>query len=191
MLPFDKDFLLRVAPKFSGAKAIAQARIVDAIAGPFGRMLEDAGLGTVLRIAHFTAQVTHESAGLRTTEEFADGSAYEGRADLGNTEPGDGRRYKGRGLLQLTGRSNYRAAGRALALPLEDEPALAADPVTSLRIAIFYWVSHGINAAADRDDLIGVTRLVNGRLNGLDDRRVYVRRAKAALATMQGIAAAT
>jgi putative chitinase len=188
MIPVDGVFILKVAPKFSGAKAEAQARIVSAISGPFAGVLDNIAINTPLRIAHFMGQVTHECAGFRTTEEFADGAAYEGRADLGNTQKGDGPRFKGRGLLQLTGRANYRTVGAALGLNLEKDPALAADPVISLRIACHYWQSRKINTPADADDLPRVTRLVNGGLNGLDDRRIYLQKAKAALAEIQGIA---
>jgi putative chitinase len=94
------------------------------------------------------AQTCHESAGFRTTEEFASGQAYEGRKDLGNTHTGDGVRYKGRGLLQLTGRANYREMGQRLGLPLEDQPELAAEPVLSLKIACEFWRRKAINPCA-------------------------------------------
>ena len=130
-----------------------------------------------LRIAHFLGQTCVESAGFRTTEEFADGTAYEGRKDLGNTEPGDGPRFKGRGLIQLTGRSNYRAMGKTLKLDLENNPAQAAEPALSLVIACEYWKSRKINDAADQDDVMRVTRLINGGLNGLDgSARVHLPR---------------
>ena len=187
MYPIDGDFILKVAPKFSGARADAQAAIIGAIAPVFATVLDGYAINTKLRIAHFMGQVTHECAGFRTTEEFASGAAYEGRADLGNTRRGDGKRYKGRGLLQLTGRANYRRIGRILGLPLEDQPLLAADPVISLKIACEYWKDRKINMPADHDDLITVTRLVNGGLNGLEDRRAYLKRAKEALAEIEAI----
>jgi putative chitinase len=185
MIPVDADFIRAVAPRFTGTAAAAQDRIVRAIGGPFAQVLADHGVTTALRIAHFMGQVTHECAGFRTTEEFASGAAYEGRADLGNVRPGDGRRYKGRGLIQLTGRANYRQIGARLGLDLEGRPELAADPLTSLRIACEYWTSRRINDAADEDDLLAVTRRVNGGLNGLEDRREYLRRARVALAAIE------
>jgi putative chitinase len=144
-------------------------------------------INTVLRIAHFMGQVTHECAGFRTTEEFASGAAYEGRKDLGNTQKGDGKRYKGRGLIQLTGRRNYNAIGNRLGLPLEDEPELAAEPVNALKIACEYWKSRHINVEADKDHLIQVTKLVNGGINGLEDRRHYMQKAKTGIAHIESI----
>lgn len=187
MIPIDGDFILAVAPRFSGTKAQAQARIVGAISAVFAPTLDHYDINTKLRIAHFMGQVTHECAGFRTTEEFASGAAYEGREDLGNIHRGDGKRYKGRGLIQLTGRANYREIGDVLGLPLEDDPELAAEPVTSLKIACEYWKTRKINDAADRDDLIKATKLVNGGLNGLEDRRKYLQKAKTALASIEGI----
>lgn len=187
MIPVDGDFILEVAPRFSGEKAQRQREIVGAISGQFSLILESYEISTYLRIAHFMGQVTHECAGFRTTEEFASGAAYNGRADLGNTEPGDGPRYKGRGLLQLTGRANYRRYGDLLNLPLEDDPLMAGKPLVSLKIACEYWKDRKINQNCDRDDLITVTKRVNGGLNGLADRREYYRRAKIALSRRQGL----
>lgn len=187
MIPVDGNFILAVAPRFSGAKAEAQSRIVGEISAVLSPTLDSYDINTKKRIAHFMGQVTHECAGFRTTEEFASGAAYEGRKDLGNIHAGDGKRYKGRGLIQLTGRSNYRKIGEILHLSLEDNPELAAEPVTSLKIACEYWNTRNINAAADQDDLIKATKLVNGGRNGLDDRRKYLQKAKTALANIEGI----
>lgn len=187
MIPVDGDFILKIAPRFSGAKAEAQSLIVGELSAVLAPTLDSYNINTKLRIAHFMGQVTHECAGFRTTEEFDSGAAYEGRADLGNTQKGDGKLYKGRGLIQLTGRYNYQKIGHALKLPLEDDPALAGEPVTSLKIACEYWKSRKINDPADRDDLIKTTKLVNGGLNGLDDRRKYLQKAKTSLAAIEGI----
>tara|TARA_R110001606_G_scaffold101096_1_gene222065 strand:+ start:2366 stop:3220 length:855 start_codon:yes stop_codon:yes gene_type:complete len=187
MIAVDLDVLRSIMPRFSGANHSKQARIVEAISGKMQETLEKYEIDTPLRVAHFLAQIAHESAGFRTTEEFASGTAYEGRTDLGNTQPGDGRRYKGRGLLQLTGRANYRALGPKIGLDLEANPELAAEPVTSLVIACEYWKSRNINRHCDRDDLIRVTKAVNGGLNGLDDRRRYLGKAKTALARVEAL----
>jgi predicted chitinase len=183
MTPITADTLRAIAPRFSGANAKRQADIIDAIAGEFTGILGEYKIDTPLRVAHFLAQIIHESAGLRTTQEFASGAAYEMRVSLGNTVPGDGRRYKGRGVLQLTGRANYRRYGQMLGLPLEDQPHMAAEPLVSLRIACLYWQDRMINPLCDADDLAGVTRKVNGGLNGLEDRRRYLVKAKHVLDT--------
>jgi putative chitinase len=187
MIPVDGQFILSIAPRFSGANAQAQKRIVGEISGVFASTLNSYDINTRLRIAHFMGQVTHECAGFRTTEEFASGAAYEGRKDLGNTQRGDGKRFKGRGLLQLTGRANYKEFGDLLCLPLEEEPVLAGDPVISLQIACLYWQRRNINPLADEDNLYAVTRKVNGGTNGIDDRQKYLQKAKIALANIEGL----
>lgn len=133
------------------------------------------------RIAMWMAQIGHESAGLHYMEEIADGSAYEGRGDLGNNQPGDGTRYRGRGPIQITGRHNYTqlsawAHGKGLVPSptyFVDQPEqLASDRYGFLGV-VWYWTvaRPNINAMCDANDLEGVTRAINGGLNGLDDRR--------------------
>ncbi|NJL81816.1 MAG: peptidase M15 [Chloroflexaceae bacterium] len=149
---------------------------------PINKTLYDFDLDTKTRAAAFIAQVAHESGSLKYKEEIADGSAYEGRLDLGNIKPGDGRRYKGRGLIQLTGRANYRQAGEAMKLPLEDQPELVVrDPYINAAIAGWYWQSRNINAVAERGDFAAVTRRINGGLNGQSDRLEFWERAKKVL----------
>ena len=133
-----------------------------------------------LRLAHFMAQLAHESCGFVYMEEIASGQAYEGRKDLGNVHPGDGRRYKGRGPIQLTGRANYRAYGRKIGIDLEAHPEIAAVPSLGMLTACLYWHDHGLNALADADDVERITRKINGGVNGLADR-------KARLATMKAL----
>ena len=186
MIPVDGQLMFDVAPRFSGAKARRQKEIIDEIGPVLPATLDAYAINTRLRIAHFVGQTCHESAGFRTTEEFASGAAYEWRKDLGNTERGDGRRYKGRGLIQLTGRANYRRCGKALGIDLEASPNLAEDPRLSLRIACEYWKSRKINYACDRDDIITITKRINGGLNGLFDRRRYTAKAKAAVSRIEG-----
>lgn len=186
MIQVDAQTMREVAPHFSGDLLVRQEAIISAVGAVLASTLEPYKIDTRLRIAHFLGQTCHESAGFRTTEEFASGARYEGRADLGNNQPGDGPRYKGRGLLQLTGRANYRALGAILGVDLEGDPELAAEPVLSLRIACEYWKKRSINAACDRDDIVEVTRLVNGGTNGLDDRRLCTTKAKTAIARIEG-----
>lgn len=187
MIPVDAQTMREVAPHFSGELGERQDAIIGAVGAALAPTLAGYAIDTRLRIAHFLGQTCHESAGFRTTEEFASGQAYEGRADLGNTQPGDGARYKGRGLLQLTGRANYRALGATLGVDLENHPELAAEPVLSLKIACEYWKRKAINQPSDIDDLVEVTRRVNGGRNGLDDRRAYTIKAKAAIARIEGL----
>lgn len=128
-------------------------------------------INTPLRLAHFLAQVAHESGGFRYMEEIASGAAYEGRADLGNTETGDGKRYKGRGPIQCTGRANYRKYGRLLGIDLERHPEILSTPSLGLLVGCLYWRENGLNALADRDDTLAITKRINGGLNGIADRR--------------------
>lgn len=135
-------------------------------------------LDTGLRLAHFMGQCAHESGGFRYMEEIASGQAYEGRKDLGNVVPGDGRRYKGRGPIQLTGRANYRAFSREVGIDFESHPEIVAFPSIGLMAAVRYWNSRNLNTLADADDLVGVTRKINGGTNGLEDRKAQTAKAK-------------
>jgi putative chitinase len=132
--------------------------------------MDEFGIDTPARQASFIAQVGHESGQLQYVRELASGSAYEGRKDLGNTWPGDGVRYKGRGLIQITGRANYAACGAALGLDLVDHPELLEDPTNACRSAAWFWSTHGLNELADAGDQVRVTKRVNGGTNGLADR---------------------
>jgi putative chitinase len=164
---------------FAEAASDRLARFHPAIAAA----TTDADIDTPLRRAHFLAQIAHESGGLRWLEELASGAAYEGRADLGNDQPGDGVRFKGRGLIQLTGRANYtafaQALGRDLTSSTEAAAQVAEDPDLCVRAATWFWSKNGLNPLADADDLEAVTRRINGGLNGLADRAKYLARAKA------------
>jgi putative chitinase len=175
------ETLRAIAPRFSGENGARQAQIIDAVGLVLEARLTEYAIDSDLRRAHFLAQICHESAGFRATEEFASGAAYEGRKDLGNTQPGDGTRYKGRGLVQLTGRANYLEYGQALGLDLVQHPEAAAEPVTSLLIACEFWKRRGLNQFADRDDIETITRRINGGLNGFDDRKAYLAKAKTVL----------
>ena len=167
--------LMQIVPTLDVGQAPSIARHLNAA-------MAEANITTPQQQAMFIAQLAHESGGFRFMEELASGAAYEGRADLGNTQPGDGVRYKGRGYIQVTGRYNYEQAGRALGLDLVNNPELAARPENAARIAAWYWTSRDINDAANAGDFLQVTRLINGGTNGLADRQAHYARAQAALA---------
>ena len=141
---------------------------------PLNAAMAEFDIDTPPRQAHFLAQIAHESGGFRYVRELASGEAYEGRADLGNTEPGDGKRYKGRGLIQITGRSNYADCGAALGLDLLASPELLESPDEAARSAAWFWKSRGLNALADNGDARAITRRINGGINGLQDRLAYL-----------------
>lgn len=139
-------------------------------------------IDTPKRIAPFLAQVAHESLQLNAVREFASGAAYDtGRLAqrLGNTPEadGDGQKYKGRGLIQITGTHNYAACGLALDLPLIEQPELLELPEHAAMSAAWYWWANKINRHADRGDFIAVTKAINGGTNGLKDRQAFYARA--------------
>ncbi|HLG56687.1 MAG TPA: glycoside hydrolase family 19 protein [Vicinamibacterales bacterium] len=169
-----EERLLMLAPT-------AKAWIITTLAANFSTVATPYGiLHSPRRLCHFLAQAAHESAGFRTLEEFGGEtywSRYEGRADLGNTTAGDGVRYHGRGIFQLTGRANYRAMGTKIAKGLEDDPHLAAEGDVSLHTACEYWRARRIEGPADSNDIREVTRRINGGSNGPTERQTYFRRA--------------
>lgn len=142
-------------------------------------------INTPLRKAAFLAQIGHESGGLHWTTELwgptPAQSRYEGRKDLGNVRPGDGARFKGRGLIQTTGRDNYNSTGRALGVDLLANPELLAEPILAARSAAWYWHSRGLNPLADVGDFHRITIRINGGINGMDDRLAKYAAAKEVL----------
>jgi putative chitinase len=164
----------------------ANPAFVGDLATAMNEILLQYKIDTPLRLAHFLAQAAHESDGFKTLHEYwrptPAQKRYEGRKDLGNVKRGDGKRFMGRGIFQLTGRANYRRIGTKLGLPLEAKPELAALPRNAVLIAAQYWSDNDLNAPADADDIVSVTRRINGGLNGLEDRRRYLKRALLALA---------
>lgn len=145
--------------------------------------MKEGEINTCCRMSAFLAQLAHESGELRYMEEIASGSAYEGRKDLGNIYPGDGKKFKGRGPIQLTGRSNYRIAGKALGLDLENNPEIAAHPDVGFRIAAWYWTSRNLNSYADcsSKNFDIITKKINGGYNGKADRDQYFAKARKVL----------
>jgi putative chitinase len=144
--------------------------------------MDEFGIDTPQRQAAFLAQIAHESGSLNYVKELASGKDYEGRKDLGNVESGDGVRFKGRGLIQITGRDNYRACGQVLDLPLIDNPELLETPENACRSAGWFWQSRGLNELADKGDFLLITKRVNGGTNGYKDRLAYYERAQEVLA---------
>lgn len=142
-------------------------------------------ISTPVRQAAWIAQVDHESGGFVFTRELWGPTAaqqrYEGRMDLGNTQPGDGKRFMGRGLIQITGRANYRACGAALGVDLESNPVLLQGDALAARSAGWFWRWKGLNPLADAGDFVGLTRRINGGTNGLADRQARWERARRAL----------
>lgn len=140
---------------------------------------------TAARLANFLGQAAHETGAFRYLREVwgpTDAQKrYEGRRDLGNTQPGDGYRFRGRGIFQLTGRANYRDIGVSIGQPLESSPELAERPDIAVVTACRFWQSRGLNTLADQglDDTI--TRRINGGTNGIAERRMYVARIKGLL----------
>ncbi|NOK21889.1 glycoside hydrolase family 19 protein [Corallococcus carmarthensis] len=169
------EHLRTLMPRLSGAR-------LKELLPHLNDAMAEGGINTPRRQAAFLAQIAHESAEFRYFEELASGHAYERRKDLGNTQPGDGARYKGRGPIQITGRSNYRAAGEALELDLENNPTRAADPDVGFRTAVWFWNSRNLNKHADKGEFDAITRRINGGYNGKASRDSYYQRALRLLA---------
>lgn len=138
------------------------------------------------RQAAFLAQIGHESGGLHwTTEIWGPTEAqrrYEGRTDLGNVMPGDGFKFRGRGLIQITGRENFARVSEALDLDCIEYPELLSQPVNAARSAGHYWKSRGLNEIADAGDFLKITKRINGGTNGLAERTALWESAKEVLA---------
>ena len=186
-------------------------------------ILAEHGITTPLRLAHFLAQVMHETGALTIEEENGNYSArrlievfggprhrvtsaealqlahhpegifnrvygIEGAhnprilaRELGNTEPGDGWKYRGRGILQTTGRGNYRRMGQKCGVDFEAHPELVLSAEHALKPALAEWTEGDLNAAAGRDDIVAITRKINGGLNGLASRRAWLAKIKRAI----------
>ena len=186
-------------------------------------ILSEHEITTPLRLAHFLAQVMHETGALTIEEESGNYSAtrlievfggprhrvtsaesqqlahnpeaifnrvygIEGAnnprilaRELGNTEPGDGWKYRGRGILQTTGRGNYRRMGQRCGVDFETHPELVLSAEHALKPALVEWTEGNLNAAAGRDDIVAITRKINGGLNGLASRRTWLAKIKRAI----------
>jgi predicted chitinase len=176
--------LRQIMPNLAAAK-------VASFLPHLNRAMAEYGIDTMQRTAAFIAQLAHESGEFRWMEEIWGPTAaqrrYEPDSDLsrrlGNTQPGDGFRFKGRGPIQLTGRANYQRFGGLLGVDLVAAPEQAAAPETAFRVAAMYWKNRGLNELADAEDFREITRRINGGFNGLADREKYFARAKTILAS--------
>ncbi len=152
---------------------------------PLKETMRRYAIDTFRRQSHFLAQILHESGRLRFLEELWGPTpvqqGYEGRADLGNTRPGDGFRFRGRGLIQLTGRANYEAYTADTGIDYVGDPDAVAALPAAADVAGWFWRRRNLNALADLNDVYRVTRRINGGLNGIADRIALLRRARSAL----------
>jgi len=154
---------------------------------PFlNKYMDQFGINAPVRAASFLAQIAHESGSLRYVREIASGSAYDTGSlakRLGNTPEadGDGQKFKGRGLIQITGRGNYEAASKGLGLDLIATPELLELPQYAVKSACWWWNGHGLNAIADANDFRRITKIINGGYNGLASREAFY---KVALSTL-------
>jgi putative chitinase len=137
--------------------------------------MREFGIDTKQRQAMFLAQIGHESGGMKYTVEIWGATPtqtrYEGRKDLGNTQVGDGFKYRGRGLIQTTGRYNYEKTSDALDVDFLRYPELLEEPQNAARSAAWWWQSHNLNRFADAGDIVGCTKAINGGTNGLEHRK--------------------
>lgn len=174
MVQITADQIMQIAPE-------APPDRVRQLVPYLNQAMAEFGINTRLRQAHFLAQIAHESDRFNALEEYTSGADYEGRTDLGNTQPGDGVRFKGRGLFNIAGKINYEIIGKALGVDLVNNPKRLADPDLAARSAAWWWSTVGLNSVADKDDIKAVTQRVNGGFNGLDDRTQLLERAKKVL----------
>jgi predicted chitinase len=148
------------------------------LVAPLNIALAKYNINTPLRICHFLAQTCHESDQFNTTEEYASGADYEWRDDLGNTQEGDGVRFKGRSLIQITGRYSYKEFGDYLGVDFISRPELLATTEYAWLGAGWFWDTRNLNNLADQDRFRDITIRINGGTNGLDCRLDALGRAK-------------
>ena len=168
---------------------VGYADKVDSLLHYINLYLDTFHINTPQRVAHFMAQCCHETGGLKFLKECGN-SVYFKKYDkgklakmLGNTKPGDGERYKGRGLIHITGRANYQAyqdSGYCKG-DIMSSPWLLEQPIGAAKSGMWWWMKHGLNELADKGDLVAVTKKVNGGTNGLEDRKRWFEKWKKAL----------
>lgn len=135
-------------------------------------------VNTTLRMAHFLAQIAHESGELQYKRELGSGMKYEGRKDLGNTSKGDGPRYKGRGFIQITGRHNYELISKDFGEDFIGHPEKLEENEWAVASAFWFWNRNRLNSFADQDDIVTMTKRINGGTNHLQERKNYLEAAK-------------
>ena len=168
-----KTPLAKLPAKSKPEQGAKPKQYVPVTNSPFEISLRKAALGAKIvgaELAAFLGQCAHESAKFTTTKEFADGSKYEGRKDLCNTQPGDGPKYKGRGFIQITGRCNYTQAAKDLGIDLVNHPELAERPDVATKVSLWYWKKFVQSRVSNFANTKQVTRKVNGGTNGLQQR---------------------
>ena len=172
----DAAQLLKIVPRVKGEAE----KIVTAI----NSAMEGAEINTPLRACHFIAQIAHETDGFKHFKEIGNNDyfrRYDNKVNLGNSLPGDGARYKGRGFIQITGKVNYAKASKELGLDLVNNPELAETLEIGARIAAWYWSSRNLNVYADKDDITSVTKRINNNILGLEEIVVYYNKAKSVI----------
>ena len=182
-MPITAQQLLQILPN-AGAKAGVFVPVLNTAMGRFQ-------IVGSRRVAAFIAQIGHESGQLVYVREIwgptPTQAKYEGRKDLGNTVPGDGFKFRGRGLIQITGRANYAACGEALALDLINQPELLEQPKNACLSAAWFWAVNGLNTLADAGDNQNIGSVINtgrkGRVpNGAAERQAFYGKALKVLA---------
>lgn len=187
-MDISREKLRAIAPNITknikSNKAFAGVNL-DGIVVLMNRYAPEFGITTAKRWAHFLAQVLHESAEMKYTTELGTREHFmntygtgELAKRLGNKSKADGYNYRGRGLIQITGRYNYSQYKEYCGFDVITYPELLAKPLGAIRSAMWYWLNHGLNDLADKDDVVAITKRINGGTNGLENRKKFLQRAK-------------
>ena len=177
-----RDLLLQAIIATGWARLASEE--ANAHAGALYPAMEQFDINTPQRAAACIAQFAHETGGWRWLKELGSPSyfkRYDGRQDLGNVYPGDGARFPGRGYIQLTGRNHYALEAKASGLPLLDNPELLEEKPVAAMASCRWWKRHQLNELADQNRFIAITRIINGGINGLEDRKAKWKIAKTIL----------
>lgn len=181
-----KEQLRRIMPNIEGnlqKNKYFQGYSLDKVVELLNKYAKEFDITTPKRWIHYLAQIAHESAEFRYTEEIASGEKYDTGAlakKLGNTpiKDGDGQKYKGRGLIQLTGKYNYSEYKKFCGFDVVKQPELLAKPIGAIRSSMWFWRKKNLNYYADLDAFMTITKAINGSTNGYADRKKYLNRAK-------------